>query len=652
MAILSIKRDTNNNVSLVRIITNDTIATFTAANYIKNQKSNIDDLNDGEWQWFTSDMILAHNTDGNALFTFTDDTFSTVVEYGQAGGFINPGLANEVAYYAANGSVISGLPTIANATLTSNASGQLIWSTTEAALPFKVTLVTTSPYAVTLEDLATVLNVESSSGNITISLPVQGSIALPKGFYFYVSNTGVNGATLSVSGVDTLLGGDIIPSGSIGLVLLADIELGNNTFVVSYEAFGYKSFNFSGDATLSYPLATWNDISTSATDVKVALPDVRFGVMPLGKTYYFKNTGSNAFEIANVINLSVIPVLNPGEVAAITNNVDNVNSGGFNYFIVNASTLLYDSFKSANYQVLNTDLNKTIPTIAPNTGLTVFPPLSSTVPIGFNFKVSNTSTTGYVTITAAGGETAPLVGSLSVPPNSEIKVQLLPLNPSLGSISWLCTLSGTNQTVNAQSSGTTTYQLSAVDFDNNIVTMSAVTAMTLTIPQASTTTIPAGSSVTIVNLGSANITIAKQGTDVLNGNTVIAPNGSATIVNVASGAPNTFEVIGGTSTLTYSFTIPVIATVANQTYYFNCAAPFAGTLTSISGITRSGTCTVNAAIGGVNVTGTALSATNTVSTQSITAANTFVAGNSIQAVVISNSTALDLSLELTYTVTL
>ena len=41
MDITSISRDTNNNVSLVRIISTDSLSTVASANYITNQMANI-----------------------------------------------------------------------------------------------------------------------------------------------------------------------------------------------------------------------------------------------------------------------------------------------------------------------------------------------------------------------------------------------------------------------------------------------------------------------------------------------------------------------------------------------------------------------------------------------------------------------------------
>lgn len=88
MTITSISRDTNNNVSLVRMISIDTILDVQSENYILNNQNAINSLNGGTWQWFISDMIVCWCSDGVALYTFTDSSFSTLIQYGETGGDI------------------------------------------------------------------------------------------------------------------------------------------------------------------------------------------------------------------------------------------------------------------------------------------------------------------------------------------------------------------------------------------------------------------------------------------------------------------------------------------------------------------------------------------------------------------------------------
>lgn len=121
MAVISIQRDTNNNVCIVRIISTDTIAAVSSPNYITQQQANINALNGGVFAWFSSDIILVAASDGNGIFTFDDGMFNTLFPI--ASGTVSPGLANEIAYYPSNGSTVAGLSTANNGVLVTNNSG-------------------------------------------------------------------------------------------------------------------------------------------------------------------------------------------------------------------------------------------------------------------------------------------------------------------------------------------------------------------------------------------------------------------------------------------------------------------------------------------------------------------------------------------------
>lgn len=82
MSVTSILRDTPNNVCLVRMISTDTVAQVSSANYILDQMDNIRALNSGFWQWYETDMIVCSCSDGNAIYEFTDSDFSTLQQYG------------------------------------------------------------------------------------------------------------------------------------------------------------------------------------------------------------------------------------------------------------------------------------------------------------------------------------------------------------------------------------------------------------------------------------------------------------------------------------------------------------------------------------------------------------------------------------------
>lgn len=141
MSVISIARDTNNNVCFVRMHVTDTSAQVSSTDYILNHQDEINILNEGTFGWFITDMLLVACSDMNALFQFIDPTFSTLSRYGEQGsGMINPGLINQIAYYSANGSDISGLATLANGILaTNNSSVPSITQTLPAAVQGNIT---------------------------------------------------------------------------------------------------------------------------------------------------------------------------------------------------------------------------------------------------------------------------------------------------------------------------------------------------------------------------------------------------------------------------------------------------------------------------------------------------------------------------------
>ena len=123
MAITSIQRDQNNTISIVRMQVTDTLATVAMTDYILDNQEMINNLNGGTWAWFITDMILVAAEDGNAFYEFVDTTFATIVIFGQKGtGTVNPGLQNNLPYYAANGNTLSPLSNLANAILATNGS--------------------------------------------------------------------------------------------------------------------------------------------------------------------------------------------------------------------------------------------------------------------------------------------------------------------------------------------------------------------------------------------------------------------------------------------------------------------------------------------------------------------------------------------------
>jgi hypothetical protein len=73
MAITDIKRDFGIGVNIVRIVTTNTLAEASAANYILNQADNITAINNGAFEWVVSDMTLVYASDGWMFASISSD---------------------------------------------------------------------------------------------------------------------------------------------------------------------------------------------------------------------------------------------------------------------------------------------------------------------------------------------------------------------------------------------------------------------------------------------------------------------------------------------------------------------------------------------------------------------------------------------------
>lgn len=73
MTILSITRDWGMDPSIVRIVTNNTLAEIGTTDYIFDESPNIYVINGGQFFWYVTDMVLAYGSDGWGFFTITPD---------------------------------------------------------------------------------------------------------------------------------------------------------------------------------------------------------------------------------------------------------------------------------------------------------------------------------------------------------------------------------------------------------------------------------------------------------------------------------------------------------------------------------------------------------------------------------------------------
>lgn len=93
----------------------------------------------------------------------------------------------------------------------------------------------------------------------------------------------------------------------------------------------------------------------------------------------------------------------------------------------------------------------------------------------------------------------------------------------------------------------------------------------------------------------------------------------------------------------------VYGSVSDKDYTIFLEAPYAGTITSITTQSESGTCTLTGKIDGVALGGTANSVSTSKTTQNHSSSNTFTAGQKISITVSSNSTCVGLQWQIIFT---
>jgi len=79
MAIQFIRRDFGDVVTIVRMVTTDSLSTVGSLNYILNQAANIVIANNGAFSWLPNDVVLVSGSDGFSLFNISSNFNSLVL---------------------------------------------------------------------------------------------------------------------------------------------------------------------------------------------------------------------------------------------------------------------------------------------------------------------------------------------------------------------------------------------------------------------------------------------------------------------------------------------------------------------------------------------------------------------------------------------
>lgn len=274
---------------------------------------------------------------------------------------------------------------------------------------------------------------------------------------------------------------------------------------------------------------------------------------------------------------------------------------------------------------------------------TVVLPVTSTLALGWRFEIYNNST-GLVTLQSSGANTIRVLE-----PGSSVVATCI-LTSGTGVASWSAGhASSAGGALYTNNQTGTTYSFALTD-GGATVTASNASASTYTLPQTSSVAFPIGTRIKLVNLGVGAVTLVKEGSETLDGNTLVNQYAVAFIEKLSS---TKWEVFGGTAIIPEVINGNAVGVIVNQTYDISVKMNFSGTITSIT--TKSTTTTVagtfTVAISGVSVTGlttVANGATGVRTTTSPSGANTFVTGDYIT-ITFAGATITDMFWSLAYT---
>lgn len=129
MAITSISRDWGVSPSIVRVIATNTFIEITTAQYLTVEESNIESLNNGEFEWDPTDLVAIDYSNGEGFFTH-DAINNTFVSLGD-GGSLSPTLSNGNIFVGNASNVATGVPmtgdvTISNTGVTTIGPGKVL----------------------------------------------------------------------------------------------------------------------------------------------------------------------------------------------------------------------------------------------------------------------------------------------------------------------------------------------------------------------------------------------------------------------------------------------------------------------------------------------------------------------------------------------
>lgn len=189
--------------------------------------------------------------------------------------------------------------------------------------------------------------------------------------------------------------------------------------------------------------------------------------------------------------------------------------------------------------------------------------------------------------------------------------------------------------------GTILADSSTIDFTYNDATPSIIASVIQSAINTSSITNGAG----FITSSGVTYEALNSNSDVGTGATQVAAGNHA---HTGTYEPADANIRKTTSVIT-EFVSGLIESPANGDYVILRQAPFAGTITSVTTKSSSGTCTLTGYVNSTALGGTANSVSSTEQEQSHSSSNTFAAGDDIKITVSSNSSCEDMEFTIKYT---
>lgn len=303
MAITAISRNFDGNPNIVTIVSTDTLATITTAGYLTGATiaANIELLQNGEFQWSDTDLILMYYSPAQIGFFIHDAVNNTFDALAPSGGLANT--LQSAHIFVGNGAnvatdvAMTGDIAITNAGVTSISAGVIVNADINASAAIAFSKLATLPSAQILV---------GSAGNVASAVALTGAI-------------GITNAGVSSIASDVIVNANINSAAAIAFSKLAALPSGN--IIVGSAGTVPTSVAMSGDVTIVASGAT----TIGANKVLSSM------MSPLVEKYI------------------AVPMTAAQFNAMYTTPFQMIAAGGANTLIVIKRAVLAMTFVSANY---------------------------------------------------------------------------------------------------------------------------------------------------------------------------------------------------------------------------------------------------------------------------------------------------------------